>query len=46
LKKYGSLRRLSEPDVVAYTFNPRIPETKQGDLCELKTSLVYIVSSR
>ena len=31
---------------LAHTYNPSIPEVRQGDLCEFEASLVYRVSSR
>lgn len=32
--------------VVAHVFNPNMQEAKAGELCEFKTSLVYLVSFR
>jgi hypothetical protein len=32
------------PVVVAHTFNPSTLKEEAGDLCEFKTSLVYVVS--
>lgn len=33
-------------DMVVHSFNPRTQEAEVTDLCEFKTNLVYIMSSR
>jgi hypothetical protein len=45
-KKKKEKYLLSEPGVVAHTFNPSTGRQRKADHCEFKASLVYIAGYR